>query len=350
MTAAPNRGGRSSVLVKPRLQARELWPGAHLLAWPEPYLGTVNGYYMVRGREAVLIDTGWGRPADWRDFLQFLEETGNPPPSAVFVTHGHIDHYGMMPQLAKEFRPELWLPEGELIGPGSVARLDPLLEDPELFTPEMRSELKGWRERIASGEEALEVSQRWSDGGTLDLAGEPWQVVITPGHSAAHACLWQPERRLLISGDHVLPDTTPNLTPRPAQPGDPGAVGLAGEADVVGEYLNSLTRVERLSPRIALPGHGRVITDPQARIEVIKQHHGRRLADIENVLERHGEASFLSIVREMTWMGSPRGFDRLDGLNRAMAIGEARVHIEHLRRTGRLRVRDAGTETYSLAG
>ena len=32
----------------------------------------------------------------------------------------------------------------------------------------------------------------------------PWTVHETPGHAPSHVCLFQPERRLLISGDHLL--------------------------------------------------------------------------------------------------------------------------------------------------
>src|ERR1700754_1874548 len=31
-----------------------------------------------------------------------------------------------------------------------------------------------------------------------------WQVIETPGHAPSHVCLHQPERRLLLSGEHLL--------------------------------------------------------------------------------------------------------------------------------------------------
>ena len=46
-----------------------------------------------------------------------------------------------------------------------------------------------------------------------------WQVVETPGHAPSHVCLHQPERRLLISGDHLLGRVSlyfdEGYTPRP---------------------------------------------------------------------------------------------------------------------------------------
>ena len=76
----------------------------------------------------------------------------------------------------------------------------------------------------------------------------------TPGHAPSHVCLFQPERRLLISGDHLL-----------------GRISLYFEygysPDPVGEFLHSLDVVERLGARLCLPGHGRTFTDVHAHIE-----------------------------------------------------------------------------------
>ena len=75
-----------------------------------------------------------------------------------------------------------------------------------------------------------------------------WQVVETPGHAPSHVCLHQPERRLLISGDHLL-----------------GRVSVFFDEghtpDPVGEFLEWLDRVEALDARLALAGHGRPFTD-----------------------------------------------------------------------------------------
>ena len=80
-----------------------------------------------------------------------------------------------------------------------------------------------------------------------------WEVVLTPGHAPSHVCLWQPERRLLISGDHLLGRVSPyydyGYTPDPA-----------------GEFLTSLDRVEALDARLCLPGHGRTFGDVQGHI------------------------------------------------------------------------------------
>ncbi|HLH14007.1 MAG TPA: MBL fold metallo-hydrolase, partial [Solirubrobacteraceae bacterium] len=80
-----------------------------------------------------------------------------------------------------------------------------------------------------------------------------WVVYETPGHAPSHVCLFQPERRLLISGDHLL-----------------GRISLYFDygysPDPVGEFLRSLQVVQGLGARLCLPGHGRTFADVHAHI------------------------------------------------------------------------------------
>ena len=93
----------------------------------------------------------------------------------------------------------------------------------------------------------------------------------TPGHAPSHVCLFQPERRLLISGDHLL-----------------GRISLYFDygfsPDPVGEFVHSLDVVQALDARLCLPGHGRTFTDVQAHIdgnrELVAQRLERTLAVI----------------------------------------------------------------------
>ena len=94
----------------------------------------------------------------------------------------------------------------------------------------------------------LHVDRELAEGDTVDTDLGTWQVIETPGHAPSHICLYQPERRLLISGDHLL-----------------GRVSLYFDAgytpDPVAEFLDSLGKVERLDARLVLSGHGRPFTD-----------------------------------------------------------------------------------------
>jgi glyoxylase-like metal-dependent hydrolase (beta-lactamase superfamily II) len=89
-------------------------------------------------------------------------------------------------------------------------------------------------------------------------------VIETPGHAPSHVCLHQPERRLLLSGDHVL-----------------GRVGLYFDVghtpDPVGEFLASLDAVETVDARLCLAGHGRPFTDLPGHVRAHRELVHRRL-------------------------------------------------------------------------
>ena len=92
----------------------------------------------------------------------------------------------------------------------------------------------------------------------------------TPGHAPSHVCLFQAERRVLISGDHLL-----------------GRVSLYFDfgfsPDPVGEFLGSLDTTDALNARLALSGHGRPFSDvrehhdgqPAARPQASRRRRGR---------------------------------------------------------------------------
>ncbi len=79
-----------------------------------------------------------------------------------------------------------------------------------------------------------------------------WQVYETPGHAPSHVVLHQPERKLMISGDHLLGRTVLFF--------DHGH-----SPDPIGEFLGSLERVEPLEVDLCLPGHGRPFRDPESQ-------------------------------------------------------------------------------------
>ena len=100
----------------------------------------------------------------------------------------------------------------------------------------------------------IEPDRALLPGVTIATDLGPWTVHETPGHAPSHVCLFQPARRLLISGDHLL-----------------GRISLYFDygysPDPVGEFVRSLDVVEALHARLCLPGHGRTFADVHAHIE-----------------------------------------------------------------------------------
>src|ERR1700736_3548904 len=58
----------------------------------------------------------------------------------------------------------------------------------------------------------VDPTNRVHGGEVMQIGGDAWELVHTPGHSLGHICLWSPRRRAILSGDHLLPSITPPVT------------------------------------------------------------------------------------------------------------------------------------------
>src|SRR5438045_1045628 len=139
-------------------------------------------------------------------------------------------------------------------------------------------------------------------------------VVCTHAHS--HVCLFQSERRLLISGDHLL-----------------GRVSLYYDygytPDPAGEFLGSLDVVEALDARLCLPGHGRTFTDVQGHIEANRALVRERISAVLDVVTERGPITVFDAVPHV--YGEP-----ITPLNANWWMSETLCYLTHLEQLGRV--------------
>ncbi len=258
-------------------------PGVFRLRLPLPWPGVphCNAWAVSAGDGFVLFDTGMHQP----DSLENLEralamcDLRLEQARLVVCTHAHSDHYGQAATVVERAGCELWMhpnhghmtrmaedPDAVFARRMEVARQSGVPEEPLRRYAERRS-----RESGIAG--VIEPDRELLAGVTIDTDLGPWTVYETPGHAPSHVCLFQPERRLLISGDHLL-----------------GRISLffdyGSSPDPVGEFLHSLDVVERLGARLCLPGHGRTFADVHAHIQGNRKLVHERL---ERVREALGE-------------------------------------------------------------
>jgi glyoxylase-like metal-dependent hydrolase (beta-lactamase superfamily II) len=157
-----------------------------------------------------------------------------------------------------------------------------------------------------------------------------WTVHETPGHAPSHVCLHQADRRILISGDHLL-----------------GRVSLYFDygwtPDPIGEFLDSLDKVQALDARLCLAGHARTFTDVVAHIEANRALVHHRLAQAREIVAEHGPVTAYDVAPLL--FGEP-----LTAGNAAWRLPETLCHLRHLEVTGLL-ARDGGEpERWVVAG
>ena len=70
------------------------------------------------------------------------------------------------------------------------------------------------------------------EGKKISIDPFEFKVFLTPGHSPGHICLYEPNRKLLFTGDHILPEITPHIGFHPQSGENP-----------LGAYLKSLEKM-----------------------------------------------------------------------------------------------------------
>ncbi|HET8528322.1 MAG TPA: MBL fold metallo-hydrolase [Gaiellaceae bacterium] len=290
-------------------------PGILRLTLPLPSGPRHVHCYFLRGDDGwTLVDTGLGLDAPWQEI--FAEVDG--PVVRIFVTHMHPDHVGGAEAAA-------------------AATGAPVLQG--ALDYEQCERVWGsqdWPERIAEwftrhgaapavAEELIESGHVFADfvrfawNPTVVAPGDTvdgWEVLWVPGHADGHLALHRDGT--LIAGDSLLAPITP-------------AIGLYPESrpDPLGDFYETLARLEALAPRVSFGGHGDPIPDPPARARAIRVHHDERLDRTAAALGREPRTGF-EVSYEL--------FGReLPPIQRRFAIAETLSHLERLVVLGRAR-------------
>jgi glyoxylase-like metal-dependent hydrolase (beta-lactamase superfamily II) len=289
---------------------------------------TVNMHLLADGDRVTLVDCGVWRP-DLPDGGLAAVEAGVESVgyalrdvARIVVTHAHIDHYGLAGRLMEVTGAELAMHtftdlDCEKYRHPDTARArrrDTYADHgvSESERTDLADHLTRWLPYLHS---VVEASRRLRGGEELVIGGETWAVVHTPGHSLGHVCLWSPARRVLLSGDHLLPAITP-----------PVSFERGFDADPLRSYLDSLRRVADLGPRMVYPGHGRPFGDVAGRIEAILRNKVRRLeAILRAVRERPSSVTELADLLVAKAVLAHQ---------RQLAISETLAHIACLRWSG----------------
>jgi glyoxylase-like metal-dependent hydrolase (beta-lactamase superfamily II) len=298
--------------------------GVYRLRLPLPWPGVphCNAWALSAGDGFVLVDTGMHDRQSMAHLERALEMCNLrlEDASLVVCTHAHSDHCGQAVPIAERAGCELWMhpshelmsrmvedPEAVLARRLEVARQSGVPEEP----------LRRYAAQRGTSEPGivgpLQADRDLVEGVTVQSDLGEWVTYETPGHAPSHVCLFQPERRLLISGDHLL-----------------GRISLYFEygysPDPVGEFLGSLEIVERLGARLCLAGHGRTFTDVHAHIHgnraLVEEHLFKVLKAVEG-----REATAFEVV------GAVYG-ESLSQQNGQWLLSQTLGYLTHLQSTG----------------
>lgn len=312
----------------------EVAPGIHQLKVPIPDnpLGFLNAY-LVEGKDGyLLVDTGWYTQEAFSALEGELKKLGLvfTNIAQIVCTHVHADHFGLAGRI-KQVSPDTKLYthrwEGVLIESRYI-KFAELREKMGVFLHHHGVPRPDLRPLQSASMPVLEwVTVTMPDvflygGETLSVGHFNLEVIWTPGHSPGHICLYEPERRILFSGDHILPVITPNVSYH-VQSGD----------NPLGDFLNSLNKLRHLPANVVLPAHERIFHDLPGRIEEIMQHHERRKKEIYQVIEHQPQTAYL-ISSKITWDVPGMTWEQFNPMDRRSAVTETVAHLEFMRYEG----------------
>ncbi|MEM1746410.1 MAG: MBL fold metallo-hydrolase [Candidatus Nezhaarchaeales archaeon] len=162
--------------------------------------------------------------------------------------------------------------------------------------------------------------KKLSDADVIALGDVSLRCILTPGHTPGHICLYDEERKVLFSGDHVLFDITPNISWMPML------------EDPLNEYLKSLEKLLSLNVKLVLPGHRDFGINLRERIEELKAHHEKRLKEALSALD-HPKTAW-EVAPSISWDIEEKDLSKLPVIQKWFIVGETIAHLEHLVRKG----------------
>lgn len=318
--------------------ARHLGQGISVVTLPLPFRSppSVNAYLIEGGEGLTLIDCGVDWAEGYAALTGGLAILGLDPTTirTLIVSHLHPDHVGMAPRVVRKWGTRTAMHT-------RAAKLVDRYNDTEGFVRRTRELADRHGVPPAAKGAFVDVGERpaWmplidvpdhvvEDGDVITVdTGRELEVLHTPGHEPAHICMRDSTTGILFSGDHVLPRITP-------------FVGYDEMFDdVLGDFFESLQRVEQLRVTTTYPAHGSVIEHGSARAEQILLHHQRRLIGMLDVIDPGGTTS---------WQVMEKVFrPNLSPSDQRLALRETVAHLEHLRLGQRLKsIEENGTIRY----
>ncbi len=306
------------------------------LPLPDSPLDGINTYLVRGDDEYLLIDTGWNIKESFEALEKQLADIGIgfQNISKIVITHVHSDHYGLAGRIKSLSNAQLYLHQLE----------KDFIQSRYINMDELLQQLGEWLR--TNGVPANELSdlqmasvrtRKYVDpilpditlhgDETISIGSFSFKVIPTPGHSRGHISLYEPDKKILIAGDHILPTITPNIGLHPQSSINP-----------LGDYLNSLDGLKQLEVNLILPGHEQPFTGLKQRIEELIQHHKQRISKILEMITAEPKTGY-QIAAKLTWMADINGgvnWHKLGSWDKRMAVLEILAHLELMRVEGKV--------------
>ncbi len=299
----------------------------HQIPTPTPfYVGPINAY-LIEDEPLTLVDSGVKTDEAEQALRAGLAALGLGfgDIERLVITHSHLDHYGLMANVAAEGGSRVFAHPLETYDLESVRGYaspdDPRNERVEKFLlesglPKEKLELMLMRHPVFEQlRDAVKVTDLIEDGDKLKFKHMELTAVHCPGHSPGMINLYDPAAKILLSGDNILKRISPvPLLSFPNDPKKPRARTLA-------DYISTILRLKGFDIDLVLTGHGEIVRNLNEVIDSLIVHHEVRKRKVSRFL-RSGPKTAYEVCSHL--------FPNIEPLQLFLGMSEAVGHLDIL--------------------
>ena len=269
----------------------EIEPGIQRITAPNESAFTYKGTntYIVGETDVAVIDPG---PKITSHYDLLVEALKGRKVSHIVITHTHNDHSPLAQPLKQKTGAPVFAE-----GPHRAAR--------DLHIGE-------YNPLDAAADRNFKPDHTLSDGETIDGKDWAFETILTPGHTANHACFALKGSDTLFSGDHVMAWATSIVAPPDGSMAD---------------YMASLNVMLERPEKTYLPGHGGRVLKAREFVRALRAHRKMRETAVLSRI-RAGDKTIPEIVKIIYRDTNPK-------LHGAAALSVL-AHIEDLLAKGKI--------------
>jgi len=303
----------------------------NIFCFPVPLPGSplkeLNCYIVKGDGGNLMVDVGFNTDEGYAAVMGAFKELGLPlARTDIFLTHLHADHTGLIERLKRDCG-RIYISETDSVHVDRNFEDDYWIEcmsiQGHMGFPEDKTLDYKDHPAYVGGVLTRTDFVYVTEGMNFSVGGYDFEAIALKGHTPGQTGLYDREKGVLFSGDHILSKITPNINL------------WDFEADYLGLFLENLKKVRELNVKTLLSAHRPLISDPKVRIDQLLAHHERRLSRVLEVLSS-GKSTVYDVAMEVEWDYGGGSFGHFPAAQKWFAASEVFAHLEHLRATGRV--------------
>jgi len=286
----------------------------------------VNSYVLHNSSGIVIVDPGPRNSVTEDEWKKALDKLGYTFEDVIgiFVTHHHPDHYGLAGWFQSQCGAQVYMSQRSydesLLMWGKATNINVKLTLwlqqhglPDELASQIEKHLLDFIPQVSPTPDITIVER----GSYLELGGLSWLVIETGGHAPGHLSLYNEEFGMMMCGDAVLPQISPNVSLIPGSDPEP-----------LYSFMNGLMNLKQYKVNQVFPGHRNPFSTFQKRIDDLLAHHEQRLIEVEKLLmqsPQNGYEICTALFRNKLSLHQMR-----------FAMCEALAHLQELVRRGKV--------------